>query len=367
MRVLYDYEIFLIQKYGGATRYFYEIISRLVQKEDIGILLYMGRHINKYELEKFEDKYISFSGKRISHIPKTKRLSTILQKPLFEKFREKNNYDIFHNTYFAGYEKKKGAKDIITVHDFTHEKFPERFSGLDKTINAKKLAIKNADGIICISNTTKRDLLNLYDIPEEKLSVIYHGNSLNYDVKEEAIFKNPYMLYVGDRRSYKNFSTVLLSFNNSVFLKNNFSLLCFGGGELKDSEKSVIKKYGLEGKIYQAEGSDRELANAYKYASAFIYPSLYEGFGIPLLEAMHYGCPIAASNSSCFPEIAGGAAEYFNPESADELILKLEKIVTDTEYRKNLVNKGYGRERQFGWDKCANETFSFYKRVANNI
>ncbi|MCX6165556.1 MAG: glycosyltransferase, partial [Ignavibacteriae bacterium] len=274
MKILYDYEIFLIQKYGGATRYFYEIISRLPEKSELDIILYMGYHINKYELEKFKDKYFKFSGKRIRNIPKTKLLSKKLQEPLFESFRKKTDYDIFHQTYYANYKKKKGTKSIVTVHDFTHEKFPDNFSGLDKTIKAKENAINNADGIICISNTTKNDLLNLYNIPEEKIRVIYHGNSLNYEVKEKAFFEKPYLLYVGDRRAYKNFNLVLLAFKNSEFIKNNFCLLCFGGGDFRGKEKTVISEYGLNDKVFQTEGSDKELANAYKYATAFIYPSL---------------------------------------------------------------------------------------------
>lgn len=363
MKILYDYEIFLIQKYGGATRYFYEIISRLVQKQELEIILYMGYHINKYELENFKDKFYKYSGKRIKHIPKTKRISTVVQKPLFEKFRKKTEYDIFHHTYFADYKKKKGTKNIITVHDFTHEKFPDIFSSLDKTIEAKKSAIYNADGIICISQSTKNDLLNLYKIPEDKIRVIYHGNSLNYEVKEEAMFKRPYLLYIGDRRAYKNFGFVLSAFKKSNLLRNNFSLLCFGGGKFKDAEKILINEYGLSNLVFQTEGSDKELANAYKYATAFIYPSLYEGFGIPLLEAMHYGCPIVASGTSCFPEVAGDAALYFDPENLDDLISKTEKIINDSDIRKKLIESGKEREKKFGWDKCAEETLDFYNTV----
>jgi len=363
VKILYDYEIFLIQKYGGATRYFYEIISRLVQMSELEIILYMGHHINKYELEKFKDKYLKFSSKRIRHIPKTKLISQILHKPFFESFRKKNDYDIFHHTYFAGYKKKEGTKDIITVHDFTHEKFPENFTGLDKTAGAKANAIKNADGIICVSNNTKNDLLSLYSIPEEKIRVIYHGNSLNYEVKGKAFFEKPYFLYVGDRRAYKNFELVLSAFKNSDFIRNNFCLLCFGGGDFRDKEKNIINEYGLNGNIFQTEGSDKELANAYKYASAFIYPSLYEGFGIPLLEAMHYGCPLVASDSSCFPEIAGDAALYFNPKSVEDLILKIEKVINDNDTRNLMIKNGYEREKQFGWDKCAEETHRFYKNI----
>jgi glycosyltransferase involved in cell wall biosynthesis len=361
MKVLYDYEIFLIQKYGGATRYFYEIISRLVQMDELEIILYMGYHINKYELEKFSDKYLKYSGKRIPLIPKTKLISSKLHKPFFESFRKKTGYDIFHHTYFTDYKKKKGTKDIITVHDFTHEKFPGNFSGLDKTIKTKEKAIKNADGIICVSNTTKNDLLSLYNIPKEKIRVIYHGNSLNYDVVEKAFFEKPYLLYVGDRRAYKNFNIVLSAFKNSGFIKNNFSLMCFGGGAFKEKEKVLIKDSGLNGKIFQTEGSDKELANAYKYAAAFIYPSLYEGFGIPLLEAMHYGCPIVTSDSSCFPEIAGDAALFFNPNSVDDLILKIDKVINDNEVRNRLIKNGHEREKLFSWKKCSEETFNFYE------
>jgi len=363
MKVLYDYEIFLIQKYGGATRYFYEIISRLAEKQELDIILYMGYHINRYGLDDLRDKYYKFYGKKIPLVPKTKLVSTKLQKPVFEKFRKKTDYDIFHHTYYADYRKKNGTKDIITVHDFTHEKFPDNFSGLDATTERKKKAVMNADGIICISETTKRDLLELYHISEEKIKVIYHGNSLKYEVKEKAIFEKPYLLYVGDRRAYKNFGLVLKAFRDSDFTKKNFSLLCFGGGELRKSETELIKKYGLEGKIFQTEGSDKELANAYKYASVFVYPSLYEGFGIPLLEAMHYGCPIAASDSSCFQEVAGDAALYFNPGSEEEFVGIIEKLVNDTEVRERLVKSGIEREKMFGWDKCAEETFEFYKSI----
>jgi glycosyltransferase involved in cell wall biosynthesis len=363
MKVLYDYEIFLIQKYGGATRYFYEIISRLADKEDLDIILYMGYHINRYGLEELKDKYFKFYGKKIPNLPKTKLVSTKIQKPVFEKFRKKTDYDIFHHTYYADYRKKNGTKDIITVHDFTHEKFPENFSGLDVTIERKKNAIKNADGIICISETTKKDLLELYDIPEENIKVIYHGNSLKYEVTEKPMYEKPYLLYVGDRRAYKNFGLVLKAFRDSDFIRNNFSLVCFGGGELKKAEISLINEYCLDGKIFQTEGSDRELANAYRYAKAFIYPSMYEGFGIPLLEAMHYGCPIAASDSSCFPEIAGDAAEYFNPGSEDELIRAIEKVINNTDTRERLIRKGIEREKMFGWEKCADETYEFYNEV----
>lgn len=367
MRVLYDYEIFMIQKYGGISRYFYEIILRLIEKDDINISLYMGFHINKHTLEQFKDKYDKFFGKRIRHIPKTKLLLRKLHKPLFKRFEKINEYDIFHQTYYGDYEKRDGTKKIITVHDFTHEALPEYFSKIDNTIKAKEKAIKNADGIICISNTTKKDLLKHYHISEEKIKVIYHGNSLLYDITEPPLIKNPYLLYVGDRRAYKNFAFLLTAFSNSGLAKKDYKIICFGGGGFSNYERKIISDYKLNDAVYQIEGSDRDLANAYKNASVFVYPSLYEGFGIPLLEAMHYGCPVVASDASCFPEIGGDAVLYFDPKNTDELTEKILIILENTELRDNLIEKGLEREKLFSWEKCADETYEFYRYILNRI
>lgn len=364
MKTLYDYQIFLRQKYGGISRYFFEIISNNLNKSEI--YLFAGKYINLYDLEQFKNNCKSYYGNKIPFLPKSKLPNLFFNKLLFKSYLKKTRTDIYHPTYYDNIDLKTKAKKIITVHDMTHEKYPGNFSKLDNTIKLKKNSVMNADGIICISNSTKKDLLELYSIPEEKIKVIYHGNSLKYNVTEKPIFKNPYILYVGDRRAYKNFKIVLQVFRNSSFIKNNFSLLCFGGGKFKDKEKSLINEIGLKEKVFQTEGSDKDLANAYKYAVAFIYPSLYEGFGIPLLEAMHYGCPIIASNTSCFPEIAGDAALFFDPKNPEDLLVQIEKIINDPDIKKNLTEKGYEREKIFSWEKCANETLEFYKTVAEN-
>ncbi len=363
MKILYDYQIFLRQKYGGISRYFFELISNLIDNNDL--YLFFGKYINQQDLYQFKEKSKYFNGRKIRFIHKTKLPNLFFNKISFKKAINKIKIDIYHLTYYDNSKLKNKAKKIVTVHDMTHEKFPDNFSKLDNTIKLKKEAIQNADGIICISNTTKNDLLNLYNINEEKIRVIYHGNSLKYEVNEEAIMHKPYLLYVGDRRAYKNFDVVLEAFKNSDSIRKNFILLCFGGGKFKSKEKELINEYGLSGLVFHKEGSDRELANAYKYASAFIYPSLYEGFGIPLLEAMHYGSPIVASKASCFPEIAGDAALYFEPTSAEDLVLKIEKIISDSETRSQLIKNGYEREKQFGWDKCATHTYEFYKDILN--
>ncbi|MDD5363583.1 MAG: glycosyltransferase family 1 protein [Ignavibacteria bacterium] len=362
MRVLFDNEIFLIQKYGGATRYFYELIKRLPSK-DTDVLLYMGRFINEYGLENYKDNFKVFFGKKRKHIPKTKLISIKIQKPLFERFAGKQKFDILHQTYFGDINIDKNFKRIITIHDFTHEKLGENFSSLDKTVRLKKLAIEKSDGIICVSESTKNDLVSMYDVSNKKMKVIYHGNSLKYDVKEEPIVKNSYLLYVGDRRAYKNFGIMIKLFAINENLKKNYKLVCCGGGVFTKSEMDEIAANGLADNFIQMEAFDKKIANLYFYASAFVYTSKYEGFGIPMIEAMYNKCPVVASNVSSLPEVGGDAALYFNPDSVSELNEKINLILENKEVRNNIISNGIEREKFFSWDKCASETKDFYNEV----
>jgi glycosyltransferase involved in cell wall biosynthesis len=362
MRIIFDNEIFLIQKYGGATRYFYELIRRLPSLHS-NIVLYMGRFINEYGLENYRNDFSVFSGRKIRHIPKTKLISITLQKPLFEKFAEKQKFDVFHQTYYADINLKKKSGHVITVHDFTHENLSSNFSKLDKTAQRKRKAILKADGIICVSESTRNDMMNMYDVGSKKIKVIYHGNSLKHDVSDPPSIENPYILYVGDRRSYKNFGVIIKLFEINKELKTNYKLVCCGGGPFTKDEKELISRTGLTENFIQTEARDRKIANLYYYASAFIYPSRYEGFGIPMIEAMYYGCPVIASNNSSLPEVGGDAALYFNPDSPEELNEKLNIILNNGDFRSSLKTKGREREKSFSWDKCAKETFEFYKEV----
>jgi glycosyltransferase involved in cell wall biosynthesis len=362
MRVLYDNEIFLIQKYGGATRYFYELIKRMPALKT-EVLLYMGKFINEYGLEEYSKRFSVFSGKKIKHIPRTKLISIKLQKPLFEMFANKQNFDILHQTYFANIKVKKKFKRIITVHDFTHEKLNGNFSYLDRTASLKKSAVEKSDGIICVSESTKNDLLDRYDTKDKKIKVIYHGNSLKYDVKEEPVIKYKYLLYVGDRRSYKNFGVMIKLFEMNQTLRDEYKLICCGGGKFTKDELEQMSKSGVVNNFVQIEARDRKIANLYYYATGFVYPSKYEGFGIPMIEAMYNRCPIVASNVSSLPEVGGAAALYFDPDSAEELNEKVNIILENEEAVNRLKSWGKERERLFSWDKCAEETYKFYEEV----
>jgi hypothetical protein len=135
------------------------------------VVLYMGKFINEYGLEKFRRDFSVFSGRKIRYIPKTKLISITLQKPLFEKFADNQEFDVFHQTYYADIKLKKKSRHIITVHDFTHEKLSGNFSKLDKTAERKRRAILKSDGIICVSESTKKDLVDMYDVNPSKIKL----------------------------------------------------------------------------------------------------------------------------------------------------------------------------------------------------
>lgn len=366
IKILYDFEAFSMQRYGGITRYFSELIIRISGYCDIFVLLYMGLNINEYGLEK-KIKTVGLS-KKIPFIPKTKFIITKLQKPIFEKFRKKTDYNILHQTYYNNYITLPNKKKIITVHDFTHEHYPKYFSKLDKTTVNKRKAVFEADAVICISNSTKNDLLDFYGYElEKKIKVIYHGNSFEEYLKTNQISKEVkkenFILFVGERYFYKNFQVLLDAFCKSEFLKNNFYIKCFGGKPFSRKEMKKFSNFGVLSKVKYTSGNYLSLGEEYKRASVLVYPSFYEGFGIPLVEAMSLGTPVIASNRSSLPEVGEDAVLYFSPQNSEELKDRLETLLQDNILQEKMINKGFERAKYFSWDKCANETYKLYKEV----
>lgn len=357
MKILYDHQVFSWQKYGGISRYFYEIIKRISEKENVN--LFQGYNINKYGLNNLDIYDDIFSKKRYL-IPKTGRLYKFLNKVCLKNFSNKNRVDIYHPTYYNDYNLNNG-KLIVTVYDMIHELFSANFKN-DKTCELKRNLLLKADGIISISESTKKDLINILNIPSEKIKVIYLANSLNIEVKDNKLVDVPYILYVGQRKAYKNFNNFLIAYAKTK-CKKDFKCVCFGGGPFIKEELFLINKLGLKNNIIYKSGNDNVLANLYKYAEAFIYPSKYEGFGLPPLEAMYYETPVLVSESSSIPEVVGDAGIYFNPNSIDDMAIKIDKTLSDKNLLKILKQKGKKREQLFSWDKCAKETIDFYYNI----
>ena len=166
---------------------------------------------------------------------------------------------------------------------------------------------------------------------------------------------------------YKNFSNLIIAYSISSKLQSDFKLICCGGGKLRDSERSNISKLKIDiAKIIQIDGSDNQLHYLYKNASAFIFPSKYEGFGLPQLEAMSLGCPVISSNHQAIIEAVGNAAALFNPEEPEDIKFKMEEVLYSPILINELKKLGIERSKLFSWEKCANETLNIYKKLLNN-
>jgi glycosyltransferase involved in cell wall biosynthesis len=274
--------------------------------------------------------------------------------------------DIVHETYYSHTRTApSSSKVVLTVFDMIHERFPAYFSSWDPLQREKVAAVQRADHVICISEHTRRDLVQLLGVEEAKTSVVHLGFSLTGAGEQLAeVPPRPYLLYVGARGGYKNFEGLLKAYSRSHALCRDFDLVAFGGGVLTPQERALIVELGLDtSKVRQMGGPDSVLAGLYRSAALFVYPSLYEGFGIPPLEAMSFNCPVACSNTSSIPEVVGDAASFFDPESTDSMVAAIESVLNHDKVRKELIAKGQQRILQFSWEKCAVQTQNVYRSI----
>lgn len=279
------------------------------------------------------------------------------------------NPDIVHQTYFSASRFRTGKANVLTVYDMIYEKFPHFFEGGCDLVRKKRAAVENVDHVICISESTRSDLIELFDVPVEKTSVVYLGVDEIFleEVQDEALaIEFPFVLFVGSRGSYKNFELLLDAFSASERLKEDFGIICFGGGMFTDQEREAIARAGLKrDRVLQMSGHDSCLRELYSLAEAFVYPSLYEGFGIPPLEAMSCGCPVVTSNTSSLPEVVGDAAELVDPESFESVRNGLEAVLYSDQRKVELNAKGRANALKFSWKKCAQDTYEIYKRLSS--
>jgi glycosyltransferase involved in cell wall biosynthesis len=366
MRIAFDQQVFLLQEFGGISRYICSLSEALSRCPDVEARILAPLHFNGHLTQ--TPRQLVF-GRRIPNVPKTFRLVQALSEYLADKALLRFNPDIVHETYYSKRSPAAiRARRVITVYDMIAERFPAEFPGIDFTA-AKRASVLRADHVFCISRSTRRDLIDLFGVPENRTSVVYLGyDRLPVDgggSGDRAILAGlpPFLLYVGKRDGYKNFKGVLRSFAASTRLKK-FAIVCFGGGAFSNDEHELIGALGLEPeRVVQIGGGDDVLANLYRHAVAFVYPSLYEGFGIPPLEAMSLDCPVLCSDRSSIPEVVGDAGEYFDPEDVDAMRVAIESVLDSPSRQDELKRKGRARCASFSWDRCARETLDTYRSL----
>lgn len=378
VRILFDHQIF-IQKFGGISRYYYELIKQLDKDNNFPWTLGLKCSENAYllgsplfRLNKVStlDDFccgLNFKGKfRIYKALEQTGLINNFNTNQKEsvKLIQKGEYDVFHPTYYDPYFYKylNGKPFVLTIHDMIYELYHTQFPPEDPTIMNKRRLAEKADLIIAVSENTKKDIIKLYGIDSKKIKVIYLGNSLIASESDlEVKLPEKYILYIGNRVLYKNFKLFVKAVAPLLRQDKNLSLVCGGGDTFSPEEISLLKNLSCENRvIYQKIEKDKTLVSLYKNALAFVFPSLYEGFGIPALEAFACGCPAILSNSSSLPEVALDAAEYFSPEDELSIMDAVKKVIYDEDKRSELRNKGFERLKYFSWEKMAAETKKVY-------
>ena len=357
MKVFFDHQVFALQNYGGASKYFIKLIENFSKEIDPRVISLFYKSNLLKTLKKKES--IIKTGKNLNYLD---FIFKVFNQKYFQ-FRL-NNFDpnILHYTYFNERKiYKTKAKTIITEFDLIKEKMLNK--DFLEQIKFKKKLYQNIDFIICISNNTKKDLIDIYNIDEKKISTIHLGVEQNNNFNQIKIKPKPFLLYVGRRDGYKNFNNLVKAYNNSEKIKSNFNIVCFGGGEFTKKEKKLFNELKLNHNILHYTGNDLDLNFFYKQARIFIYPSLYEGFGLPLLEAMNMSCAVACSNASCFPEICNDSAFYFDPNDIESIKNQLEKTLFDDQLLSEMKIKGKNLIKNFSWQKCAYKTEEVYKSI----
>ncbi len=367
MKVLFDHQCFAQQQYGGVSRYYYQLIKELNKLPDVEVELSLKYSNNFYinedksfEVKKFFPNHKFYFKRTI--LDYVNRLSTIPNL-------KKEDYDIFHPTYYGTYFLKHlNAKPfIVTVYDSIHEKYPEIINSIDRTLEYKKEIISKANLILAISNSTKNDLINIYKIPAEKIEVVYLAASINKNFslsKEQLSLPEKYILFVGNRDFYKNFKNFIQAAAPLLKEQKDLFLISAGGGGFSNDEIKYFRSMQIENKVIYKIADDASLATLYSNALAFIFPTLYEGFGIPALEAMNCDCPVIMSNTSSLPEVGGDSAMYFEPNDIEDIKNKIEKVIFDKELRKELIEKGKIQRSKFSFEKTARETLEVYEKLA---
>jgi glycosyltransferase involved in cell wall biosynthesis len=364
MRIRYDHQLFSLQNVGGASRYHYELLRYLSTVPEVETELFLGMSGAVYP---FQD--LLSPKTRVTRFPEFLQPGTpryavneFLQY-LVTAFR--GTADIYHCMHCRIMPLVRARRIVVTHQDSIYERFPV-FKHTKQVLQARRKAFKRADAIICISEATRKDLIDFYGVNPSKTHVIHLGvaalpRSPTAAGKLRQLVRRDYLLYVGKRGHHKNFTGLLKAFRDSG-LQSELDLLVLGGGPLTPEEAAQTRDFELNDQIiWVPRVSDSFLAEAYAGAKLFVYPSLWEGFGLPPLEAMAAGCAVLACDRSSIPEICRDAPFYFDPADQASFTRALLRAINDEEARERAATRGTQVASEYSWEKCGRETLAFYR------
>jgi mannosyltransferase len=340
--IILDGIIFSLQKNGGISVYFKNLIKSISDNNLNATLLLNNKCVHEF------DNFTNLSS--ICH----------LNSRAFERYRKcliPMKGKVFHSSYYRQPE-RANIPSVVTVHDFIYERY---YRGPKLWLHNyhKIAAIRSAKAVICISEATKIDLLEFVgETPGQTIHVIYNGVSEIYKKINVPPSIKPFVLFVGGRAGYKNFQLLL----NTMEMLPDLNLYCVGGGSFSANEFSNISKDLLNRVCHLGSLTDLELNKFYNQAICLVYPSIYEGFGIPVIEAMRAGCPVVSVNCKAILEIGKNAltvSEDFSPEALSKAILH-----TVSSSRQSIIAEGFIVAKQYSWRKTFSKTMNIYNNLS---
>jgi glycosyltransferase involved in cell wall biosynthesis len=364
MRLFYDHQVTSLQDAGGASRYHYQLLLHLRELPGFSAVACLGAQNSVLPYRHLSGPGVRVYGWGTALSPGYPRYAaneavSMLVSPLLGRF------EVYHAGYYRALPWVRRRRLVVTHHDCVQERFPHLFRNAPAIIAAKRRLFARADRILCVSAASRADLLEFYRVPEDRTEVIHHGFApfAAPASDDSPATDEPYILYVGSRAPYKNFDSLLAAFAESGVARS-FRLQVSGGGPPSPEELARTAELGLEHQVrFSGVVDEASLAGLYRGASLFVYPSLYEGFGFPPLEAMSVGCPVLVSNRSSLPEICGDAAFRFDPGRPGELAGCLRELLADDFLRNSRRSAGFEWIGRYRWENAAQQTVEAYRRA----
>jgi len=290
-------------------------------------------------------------------------IGSFRNEPKFARWLVRSGVELVHRTYYPVIDLvTANVRSIETLHDMWDERsrnHKDPRTGLRSAL--KKRALQRADLIVCVSESTQSELASIWPWAESKSVVIPHGVRRLSEHGEKPPIDRPFFLFVGRRGLYKNFGILPEALSRSGL--RDHLLVCFGGGPFSSIERKMMTDAGLADRIVQVDGSDNKLAGYYEAAAALLYPSTYEGFGLPLLEAMIHGCPVVAAPLTSLPEVGGAAACYAEPHQPDAWAALMVRLAEDSAFRADLQARGKQRAVRYAWSQTAAAYIDCYRKL----
>lgn len=360
-KILFDHQTFTIQRYGGLSRYFADLSIGLNQLPGVSAEIATLYSENEY-IKNIDIPLNNVVGKKLfsGHFGRTYRWNGRYSSL---KIRM-GNFDVLHPTYYDPYFLKDLNKPyVITIPDMIYEVLPHQFADSAKVIEQKKMVMEHADAIVAISEYTKQDIIKFYPQFEEKIEVIPLSSDFTGMPAPIPNTIGRFILFVGERKHYKNFIAFVKAIAPLLNEDNELKLVCTGGGKFTAEEEQLLTSLHITNQCLQINAVEEELKQLYAQAEVFVFPSYQEGFGIPLLEAFHAGCAVAAANASCFSEIGGNAPAYFDPHNADSMYNTIKSVLNDDNLRADLIRKGKQQVKLFSGEKVVERSLALYNKV----